>query len=263
MSPLRLALLSLLASGCGLASHTAEIQSAPLAPPPEPVTRHFAPVWLEIDPGVVPSQCVAPRGQRRLCFEDVHTAFARSLGQALWTSFPDAPVLGPGDEPRPGDYRLVVELKVDAVPPSEGGPGWAARAVGRFRLLRDGTPLTAAQVESRSRAEFAYGRPLGIGAGEVIDAIALEIANELGRVPETRPELARPLPAVTLSREPSPTEPALPAQAGASPAAAPAPAPSLDASPPPAAETVPSAAAAQVEPYMASASSNVALSSSE
>jgi hypothetical protein len=196
------------------------------------VIRHFAPVWLEIDPGVVPSQCVRPKGQRKLCFEDVHAALATALAQSLWTSFPDAPVLGPGDQPGPNDYRLVVELQMEAVPPSEGGPGWAARGAGSFRLVRAKEILSSAQLESRSRAEFAYGRPLGVGAGEVIEAIATQIATELARVPETRPDSPRPLPAVSVTR----LVPAAPAAASASP---------------------------QLDPYMASASSNVALSSSE
>ncbi|MDQ2644448.1 MAG: hypothetical protein M3020_11570, partial [Myxococcota bacterium] len=101
-------------TGCGITYHQAEIRSSRLAPPAEPVTRHSAPIWLEIDPGVVPSQCVVPRGQRKLCFEDVHGALATALSQSLWTSFPDAPVLGPGDEPHPGDYRLVIELRMEA-----------------------------------------------------------------------------------------------------------------------------------------------------
>jgi hypothetical protein len=230
----RFAFVALVASGCGFPSHRAEIKSSPLPPPSEPVIRHFSPIWLEIDPGVVPSQCVRPKGQRRLCFEDVHAALASALRQSLWTSFPDAPVLGPRDQPAPGDYRLIVQLRVEAVPPSEGGPGWAARGDGSFRLLRDAQTLTSAEVESRSRAEFAYGRPLGVGAGEVIDAIATQIASELGRVPETRPEPPRPLPAVQV----------------ASAAAQPRP-------------TRRPAVTAQLEPYMASANSNVALSSSE
>jgi hypothetical protein len=203
----RVSVLALVVSGCGFFSHTAEIRRAPLSPPEAAVARHASPIWLEIDPGVVPSQCVRPLGQRRLCFENVHASIASALKQSLWTSFPNAVVLGPGDEPRPGDYRLVVELEISAVPPSEVGPGWAASGRGKYSLVRDGVTLASAPLESRSRAEFAYGRPLGIGAGEVISAVASQIAVELGRVPETQ--------------------------------------------------------RTQLDPYMASASSNVALSSSE
>lgn len=90
--------------------------------------------------------------------------------------------------------------------------------------------LATSSLESRSRAEFAYGKPLGIGAAEVIDAIASHIAGELSKIPETVSTPERTLPPVSVT---SPTTPATP-------------------------ETP------QVEdPYMASASSNVALSSSE
>ncbi len=214
-------------TGCGITYHQAEIRSSRLAPPAEPVTRHSAPIWLEIDPGVVPSQCVVPRGQRKLCFEDVHGALATALSQSLWTSFPDAPVLGPGDEPHPGDYRLVIELRMEAVPPSEGGPGWAALGRGKFRLIRGQQTLATSALESRSRAEFAYGKPLGIGASEVIDAIATHIAGELSKIPETVTPPERSLPAVSVT---SPVTPS---------------------------------SAQPADPYMASASSNVALSSSE
>jgi len=230
-------LLSVVLSGCGMTYHQAEIRSAPLAPPAEPVTRHFAPIWLEIDPGVVPSQCVVPRGQRKLCFEDVHGALATALSQSLWTSFPDAPVRGPGDDPRPGDYRLVVELRMDAVSPSEGGPGWAALGRGKFRLVRDQQTLATASLESRSRAEFAYGKPLGIGAAEVIDAIASHIAGELSKIPETHAAPVRALPAVSVT--------------------------SSSSSVPQATAEAEPAKAQPADPYMASASSNVALSSSE
>jgi hypothetical protein len=226
-APLLSLLLSSMVSGCGITYHQAEIRSARLSPPAEPVTRHSSPIWLEIDPGVVPSQCVLPRGQRKLCFEDVHGALATALSQSLWTSFPDAPVLGPGDEPHAGDYRLVVELRMEAVPPSEGGPGWAALGRGKFRLVRDQQTLATSSLESRSRAEFAYGKPLGIGAAEVIDAIASHIAGELSKIPETQTAPERTLPTVSVTG------------------------------------TSTTAKAQLEEPYMASASSNVALSSSE
>lgn len=196
----RAALLAVLVSGCGFVSHTAEIRRAPVAPPEGAVARHAAPIWLEIAPGVVPSQCVKPLGHRRLCFENVQASIANALKQSLWTSFPNATVLGPRDEPRPGDYRLVVELELEAVPPSEGGPGWATLGRGKYVLLRDGTTLSSGPLESRSRAEFAYGRPLGIGAGEVISAVASRIAEDLGRVPETNRAQVEPYMASASSK---------------------------------------------------------------
>ena len=56
--------------------------------------------------------------------------------------------------------------------------------------------LSGEQVASRSRTEFAYGAPLGVGASEVIDAIAVRIGMTLGGVPETRAIQPVPLPEV-------------------------------------------------------------------
>ncbi|HLV65389.1 MAG TPA: hypothetical protein VKY73_06240 [Polyangiaceae bacterium] len=185
--------------GCSTAPfpyHTARVQTARIPPPPEPVVRHSARLWLELDPGVVPSQCVTPPGKRLLCFEDVHQPLATALGHSLWTSFPEVEVLGRGDQPAPGDYRLIVSLALSAVPPGASGPGWAAHAKGSWELVRDKRALAGQAFESRSRAEFAYGRPLGAGAGEVVNAVAFHIGRELGRVPESNPERPVPLPEV-------------------------------------------------------------------
>jgi hypothetical protein len=177
-------------------AHSAEVRTAALPPPPDPAVRHSRPLWLELSPGVAATQCVEPKSSRRLCFEDVDLALESALSRALWTSFPRVQTVGYGYAPEPGDYVLNLSLALDTLPPSSGGPGWAALAKGRWRLTRDGKDLLGESVESRSRADFAYGRPLGVGAGEVVDAIALHVGMLLGQLPETRPDQPLPLPAV-------------------------------------------------------------------
>lgn len=177
-------------------AHSAEVRTAALPPPPDPAVRHSRPLWLELSPGVAGTQCVEPKASRKLCFEEVDLALEGALARALWTSFPRVQALGYGYAPEPGDYVLHLGLTLDTLPPSSGGPGWAALAKGRWRLTRDGKELAAESVESRSRADFAYGRPLGVGAGEVVDAIALHVGMLLGKLPETRPDQPLPLPAV-------------------------------------------------------------------
>lgn len=160
------------------------------------MVRHSAPLWVNLVPGVSPSACVEPPEARRLCFAELDAAVATALERSLWPSFPRVLPIGRHDEPGPGDYVLTVELTLDALPPASGGPGWAALARGNWRLQRDGAELASEDVESRSRAEFAYGRALGAGASEVVDAVALHIAMALGGIPETKPDQPAPLPAV-------------------------------------------------------------------
>ena len=170
------------------------------------MVRHSAPLWVNLVPGVSPSECVEPPESRRLCFAELDTALATALERGLWPSFPRVLPVGRHDDPAPGDYVLTVELNLDAIPPGTSGPGWSALAHGNFRLTRDGTELASEDVESRSRAEFAYGRPLGVGASEVVDAVALHIAMTLGGIPEAKPDQPSPLPAVV-------AKPRLPARA--------------------------------------------------
>ena len=75
---------------------------------------------------------------------------------------------------------LHVDLDLEAIPPDANAPGWSAGARGNWRLERDGQTLAGERFASRSRTEFAYGAPLGIGASEVIDAIAVRIGMTLG-----------------------------------------------------------------------------------
>jgi hypothetical protein len=192
---LLLALLGLASFGC-FRNHNVPVRTANLPPPPGPAVIHSTRIWVELAPGVGAAQCVTPPGNRSLCFEDVDRALADALGRALWTSFPGVSLLGLGDAPAPGDYVLRLDLRLKAVTPAEGGPGWAAAARGRWQLERDGVALASQNVESVSRADFGYGRPLGYAAGEVFDAIAVHIGRALGSVPETHPQQPRPLPPV-------------------------------------------------------------------
>jgi len=198
--------LCLAVSGCSQ-SHTAVVRTQALPPPPEAAVQHARPIWLELSPGVASTQCVEPRDSRKLCFAEVDEAVETALSRALWTSFPRVQRLGYSDVPEPGDYVLHVDLALQTLPPSAGGPGWAAFAKGRFRITRDGRELAGEGVESRSRADFAYGRPLGVGAGEVVDAIALHVGMTLGKLPETRPDQPLPLPAVMAQPLPAPGPP--------------------------------------------------------
>lgn len=168
-----------------------------LPPAPEPVVRHASRLWVALEAGVGSAQCVIPKGKRQICFEEVDTALETSLARTLWTSFPGVDLLSRSDSPAPGDYVLKLELRLDAVPPAAGGPGWAAAATGRWQLERDGVALARERVKSVSRADFGYGGPLGYAAGEVVDAIAVHIGTVLGAVPEKHPPLPRPLPPVT------------------------------------------------------------------
>ena len=194
-----------LLTGC-VSSHTALVQGAALPPPPDPMVRHSAPLWVNLVPGVSPSTCVEPAGNRPLCSDGLDQALAGSLERSLWPSFPRVAAVGRHDDPAAGDYVLTLELTLDALPPGSGGPGWAALGRGNWRLSRDGAALANEDVESRSRAEFAYGRALGAGASEVVDAIALHIAMALGAMPETKPDRPSPLPAV-VAKTHTPTRP--------------------------------------------------------
>jgi hypothetical protein len=141
---------------------------------------------------------VTPKPERELCFEEVDQALTQALMRALWTSFPSVRMLGYSDAPAATDYVLTMDLALGAASPSSGGPGWSALAKGSWQLHRGGRELAAEHVESRSRAHFAYGRPLGVGAGEVVDAIAQHVGGTLAAIPEAAPERPIPLPAVSV-----------------------------------------------------------------
>jgi len=148
------------------------------------------------------NDCVSPKNARLLCFERVRSTLGGALTRSLWTSFPGVEV--GAQKVSPGDYVLHVDLDLEALPPDPQSPGWSAGARGQWSLERDGKTLSGAQVASRSRADFAYGAPLGAGASEVIDAIAVRIGMTLGGVPESRVVAPVPLPEVASVPLPSP-----------------------------------------------------------
>jgi len=181
-------------SACNL-EHRAPLRSAEL-PPLAPTVLHASRLWIEVAERVPENQCVAPGNARLLCFERLRTTLGAALTRSLWTSFPGVEIEKGTRAVPPGDYVLHVELDLEALPPDASGPGWSAAARGSFRLERDGKLLRGEQVLSRSRAEFAYGAPLGAGASEVVDAIAVRIGMTLGGVPESHVAKPVPLPAV-------------------------------------------------------------------
>jgi hypothetical protein len=210
--------LLLSANGCDL-EHHAPLRSAEL-PPLAPSVLHANRLWIEVAERMPENDCVAPGNARLLCFERLRSTLAGALTRSLWSSFPGVELLG-NTTPPSGDYVLHVDLDLEALPPDANAAGWSAGARGNWRLQRNGETLAGEQVASRSRTEFAYGAPLGIGAGEVIDAIAVRIGMTLGGVPETRVVEPVPLPEVaTAPLAPS----AAPASADA-PASAAAPTP--------------------------------------
>jgi hypothetical protein len=213
--------LSVSLGGC-LQHHAARVQTAVLPPPSATAVQHSGRLWVELGDATWENQCRTPQSQRLLCFDGVRRAAFGALERSLWTSFPEV-TLRDGDALRPGDYLLQLDVTIDAAPPDADGPGWSAVASGGFRLSRDGKVLHEERLGSRSRAAFAYGGALGVGAGEVVSAFATHIAEVLGAVPEERPLLPSPLPVVVTQV----VTPASSASAGASatPAALPAPAP--------------------------------------
>ena len=188
-------------AGCSF-EHHAPVRSAEL-PPLASTVLHSSRIWVDLSENVSENACVAPGNARLLCFERQRSELQSALARSLWTSFPSVD-FGSGER-EPGDYVLRVVMQLEALPPDASGPGWSAGARGTWRLERNGQTLAGEQVASRSRGDFAYGAPLGIGAGEVIDALAVRIAMTLDALPETRVVLPVPLPAVATAPLPTPT----------------------------------------------------------
>jgi hypothetical protein len=187
----------LLVTGCDL-EHHAPLRSAEL-PPLAPSVLHANRLWIALADQMPENACVTPGNARLLCFERMRKTVASALTRSLWPSFPGVALTSSSRKVPAGDYVLYVDLGLEALPPDTTGPGWSAGMRGTWRLERDGKLLDGQQVASRSRAEFAYGAPLGVGASEVIDAIAVRIGMTLGAVPEARLLLPVPLPEVASS----------------------------------------------------------------
>ncbi|GMV12103.1 MAG: hypothetical protein AMXMBFR56_03270 [Polyangiaceae bacterium] len=193
----------LIAAGSALACthhHTAPVHSAGLVPPPEPAVQHTGRLWIELE-GTPDKQCERTPTERPLCFSRVHDALGNALERTLWPSFPGVAVKRKGDDIQPGDYLLHVRLRIDGKAPDASAPGWAAAVSGRWELVRDGLPLAGESLSSRSRGDFAYGRALGAGAGEAVDAVSMHIARAIGQLPELRPIANRPLPVVATRKQ--------------------------------------------------------------
>jgi hypothetical protein len=222
-----------LLGGC-MQNHEAKVQTALLPPPMAAPVQHTGRLWVELGNATWENQCRTPKGQRMVCFDGVRRAAFGALERSLWTSFPEV-ALRDGDALAAGDYVLTLDVTINALPPDAEGPGWSAIAAGGFRLSRDGKVLHEERLGSRSRAAFAYGGALGVGAGEVVDAFAAHVAEVLGGVTEDRPLRAAPLPAVVAevltpasapaAAPPAPVFPAPSEPAPASPPAVAAPEP--------------------------------------
>jgi len=210
-------------TGC-MQHHSAKVQTAMLPPPSAAPVLHTGKLWVELGQATWETQCRSPRSQRLLCFDGVRRATFGALERSLWTSFPQVVLRDDGERLETGDYVLTLDITLDALPPDAEGPGWSALAAGGFRLSRDGKVVREERLGSRSRASFPYGAALGVGAGEVVDAFAVHIAEVLGAVPEERPLPAAPLPAVMAeivtpaAVSPKPATPPSPAPPAATPA---------------------------------------------
>ncbi len=228
----RLTALAFAASLTGCLHHDAPVRGSLWPAPSATPVQHSGRLWVQLGEGTWEHQCRKPPGQRELCFSGVRRATLAGLERSLWSSFPEIR-LREGDVVPAGDYLLELEVSVDALPPQEGErAGWSTLATGGFQLSRDGEVLRHERLGSRSRADFAYGRALGVAAGEVVDALAAHVGLVLGAVPEPRPLPPVPLPKVVVEvvapSEPSaqpfvPTSPLPVAPApGGSPGAVPA-----------------------------------------
>jgi hypothetical protein len=175
--------------------HEAKVQTALLPPPNASPVQHTGRLWVERGNDTWENQCRTPKGQRMLCFDGVRRATFGALERSLWNSFPEV-ALRDGDAVQAGDYVLTLDVTLNAQAPDNEGPGWSAVAAGGFRLSRDGKILHEERLGSRSRPAFAYGSALGVGAGEVVDAFAVHVAEVLSAVVEDRPLRSAPLPAV-------------------------------------------------------------------
>lgn len=188
---------SFLSSCARFTGHTAAVEPQALPPLPDPITRHTSRVLIELPKTATDdSQCVAYEGYQTLCFVGIRGTLEESLAGLLWPSFPEVRVRRRGDELKPGDYLVQVELNIDALPPDASRYGWSAAAKGRWRVVRDGLPVRGESLSTRSRGDFAYGSGLGKAAGEVVDAVAAHIAQILVTLPEAEPHPVVLLPPV-------------------------------------------------------------------
>ncbi|MEZ4231261.1 MAG: hypothetical protein R3B89_18935 [Polyangiaceae bacterium] len=197
-SLLGLALLS--GVGCSPAEvigHRAPVSNVPAYSQPAPV-RHASRLWVELRDETPNTQCIQALHRQPVCFREVRDRMGEQLVRLLSPSFPDVRVRQRGDALEPGDYLLRVQLQLNAVEPG-AEVGWGTVARGRWQLVRDGFSLTRERFSSHSEPRLTYGSALGVGAGEVVAAVATRIAERLGSLPETRGQFPAPdLPEVVV-----------------------------------------------------------------
>ncbi len=192
--------LASLAAACSPAEvvgHRAPVSSVPAYAEPAAV-RHASRIWVELRDETPNTQCVQALHKQPVCFREVQERVGEQLVRLLSPSFPDVRVRQRGDALEPGDYLLRVRLQLNAVSPGQD-VGWAAVARGSWQLVRDGFSLTRERFSSHSEGRFTYGSALGVGAGEVVAAVATRIAERLGSFPEARKQFPAPdLPEVVV-----------------------------------------------------------------
>lgn len=179
--------------GCSPAEvigHRAPVSNVPVYAAPTQV-KHSSRLWVELRDETPNTQCVQALRRQPVCFREVQAEMGAQLVRLLGASFPDVRVRQRGDALEPGDYLLRVQLQLNAVEPGQDA-GWGAVARGRWQLVRDGFSLTRERFSSHSEGRFTYGSALGVGAGEVIAAVASRIAERLGSFPETRGQFPAP-----------------------------------------------------------------------
>lgn len=213
-SRLLLLLSSALLAACST-HHWAEVKSVVGPPPPGSRHLHSSRLIVSVSEETGEVQCAKSERYRPVCFHNLRSALSQALSRNFWSSFPETEI---GDPKKAGaeDYLLEVSLVLETLPPGPAGPGWSTGAKSHYRLTRGGHVLAEQTLASRSRADYAYGAPLGEGASDTLDAIAEHIVLHVSQVPELKPELPRPLPPVASrsivasggQRSPAATKPA-------------------------------------------------------
>lgn len=175
-------------------SHWAEVKSIEGPPPPGERALHTGRLFVSLDRSISEVQCVRTDRYRPVCFHNLRSSLEAALSKNFWSSFPET-IAGHQKNLTDRDYVLEVHFAFETLPPGDG-PGWSTGAKAHYRLIRGGQLLQEETLASRSRADYAYGAPLGEGATDTLDAIAQHIVLRVSQVPEFEPDAPRPLPAV-------------------------------------------------------------------
>lgn len=186
-------LLGMSALACST-RHWAEVKSVEGPPPPGQRALHTGRLFVSLDRSISEIQCVRTDRYRPVCFHNLRSSLEAALSKNFWSSFPET-IIGSEKDATERDYVLEVHFAFETLPPGDG-PGWSTGAKAHYRLLRASQVLHEETLASRSRADYAYGAPLGEGASDTLDAIAQHIVLRVSQVPELEPDAPRPLPAV-------------------------------------------------------------------